>query len=437
MIIDEDILKDGIDEVLLAKLIGKHSLEQERYEKLYNYYIGKHAICERRRSSDNIANNKIVCNHAKYIVDIAKSYLVGNPVAYSCSDGYDIEAVKNCFAVQDMPSLDAEFEKTMSIFGKAYELVYADEQSQPKSVCLPPSNTFIVYGAGVGEIPLYGIHYYKKRDIDGAVTGVCCIVCDREMIYTYENTADSFLHMTMTNSQHHYFGKMPMVEYRNNEEKQGDFEQMIPLIDAYNILESDRVNDKEQFVDAFLFLTGIDLDSEQAKKLREERILMGYEGAAAQYLSKVMSESDIEVLKDSLKSDIHRFSMIPDLSDQTFGTNLSGVAIKYKLMGFEQQIRNKERYFTKALKQRFELYVNFLSLKGAMEYVPIHRIDVVFTRNLPVNELEISQMVNNLVGIASSETLLSQLSFVGDPKEEAQLAAKEKMLGEKLKYVQE
>lgn len=219
--------------------------------------------------------------------------------------------------------------------------------------------------------------------------------------------------------------------------KQGDFEQMIPLIDAYNILESDRVNDKEQFVDAFLFLTGIDLDSEQAKKLREERILMGYEGAAAQYLSKVMSESDIEVLKDSLKSDIHRFSMIPDLSDQTFGTNLSGVAIKYKLMGFEQHVRNKERYFTKALKQRFELYVNFLSLKGAMEYVPIHRIDVVFTRNLPVNELEISQMVKNLVGIASSETLLSQLSFVGDPKEEAQLAAKEKMLGEKLKYVQE
>ena len=39
MIIDEDILKDGIDDVLLAKLIGKHSLEQERYEKLYNYYI--------------------------------------------------------------------------------------------------------------------------------------------------------------------------------------------------------------------------------------------------------------------------------------------------------------------------------------------------------------------------------------------------------------
>lgn len=75
MIIDEDILKDGIDEVLLAKLIGKHSLEQERYEKLYNYYIGKHAICERRRSSDNIANNKIVCNHASISWILQKAIL--------------------------------------------------------------------------------------------------------------------------------------------------------------------------------------------------------------------------------------------------------------------------------------------------------------------------------------------------------------------------
>lgn len=432
MIIDEEILKDGMTDKILAKLIARHMLEQERFEKLYSYYTGKHAICERRRSSDNIANNRIVCNHAKYIVDIAKSYLVGNPVSYTCSDGYDIEAVKNSFSVQDMASVDAEIEKTMSIYGKAYELVYADEESQPRSASLPPMNTFIVYGAGVGENPLFGIHYYKKRDIDGSVTGVCCVVCDNNMIYTYENGADSFEHMKLTEKQRHYFGKIPMVEYRNNEEKQGDFEQLIPLIDAYNILESDRVNDKEQFVDAFLFLTGIDLDSEQAKKLREERILMGYEGADAQYLAKVMSESDVEVLKDALKMDIHRFSMIPDLSEQTFGTNLSGVAIKYKLMGFEQHVRNKERYFTKSLKKRFELYTNFLSLKGAMEYVPIHRIDVVFTRNLPVNELEVSQMVRNLSGIATSETLLSQLSFVGDPKEEAQKAAKERMLNEKI-----
>ena len=426
MIIDEEILKGGMTDVILAKLISRHAKEQERYTRLGDYYLGNHAITSRQRRSESAANNRVVCNHAKYIVDIAKSYLVGNPISYSCSEGYDIEAVKNSYIVQDMPSIDAELEKTMSIYGTAFELVYADGTSQPKSVALPPMNTFVVYGSGVDETPLFGVHYYKKRDIDGNVTGVCAVVCDESLVYTYENKADSFEHMSLTDRRRHYFGALPMLEYRNNEEKQGDFEQLIPLIDAYNILESDRVNDKEQFVDAFLFLKGIDLDSSQAKKLREERILMGYEGADAQYLAKVMSENDVEVLKNALKTDIHRFSMIPDLSDRTFGSNLSGVAIKYKLMGFEQHVRNKERYLARALKKRFELYVNFLSLKGAMEFVPIHRVDVVFTRNMPVNELEVSQMIKNLAGIATSETLLGQLSFVGDAREEAMLAARER-----------
>ncbi len=430
MIIDEKILEDGLTGTVLHKLIARHMQESARYERLSDYYTGKHDIISRRRLSGDTANNRVVCNHAKYIVDIAKSYLVGNPVTYTCSDGYDIEALKNSFSVQDMAGIDAELEKTMSIYGTAYELVYADEYSQPRSVCLMPANTFVVYGAGIGEKPLYGIHYYKKRDVDGSITGVCCMVCDSEYIYTYENSADSFVNMKLTEKQCHYFGALPLVEYRNNEERQGDFEQLIPLIDAYNVLQSDRVNDKEQFVDAFLFLRNIDIDSSQAKKLREERILMGYDGSEAQYLAKVMSESDVEVLRDSLKSDIHRFSMIPDLSDQTFGTNLSGVAIKYKLMGFEQHVRNKERYFARALKQRLELYISFLSLKGAMEFVPLHRIDAVFTRNLPVNELEVSQMIRNLSGIATNETLLSQLSFVGDAKEEAQLAQKERALEE-------
>lgn len=433
MIIDEEILKEGITDKILAKLIARHALTQERYRKLGDYYLGNHAIISRRRASDTAANNRIVCNHAKYVVDVAKSYLVGNPVSYSCSDGFDIEAVKNSYIMQDMPSIDAELEKTMSIYGTAYELVYADGSSQPRSAVLPPQNTFVVYGAGVGEMPLLGVHYYKKRDIDDNVTGVCAVVCDNSSIFTYENDADSFEHMRLTSTQRHYFGKLPLIEYRNNEERQGDFEQLIPLIDAYNLLESDRVNDKEQFVESFLFLTGIDLDSEQAKKLREEKILMGYEGADAKYLSKVMSESDIEVLREAIKSDIHRFSMVPDLTDRTFGSNLSGVAIKYKLMGFEQHVRNKERYFAKALKQRFELYVSFLALKGAMEYVPIHRVDVIFTRNMPVNELEVSQMIKNLSGIATSETLLGQLSFVGDAKEEAALAAREREQAEKAK----
>lgn len=426
MIIDESVLKDGITAEILNKLIMRHMSERERLVTLKNYYMGEHRIKDRKKVSDGTSNNRLVCNHAKYIVDMIKSYLVGNPVSYACSEGYDIEAVKNCYLTQDIAHTDCELEKQMSIYGRSYEMIFSDEKSEPKSVCLSPMNTFVVYGTSVVKIPLFGVHYYKRFDINGSVTGVCCIACDKDAVYTFENDSDNFANMKSVKTEKHYFGDVPILEYINNEEKQGDFEQLISLIDAYNILQSDRVNDKEQFVESFLFLTGIDIDSTQAKKLREERILMGYDGAEAKYLSKSLSESDINVLRDNLKQDIHRFSMVPDLSDESFGNNLSGVAIKYKLMGFEQHVRNKERYFSKTLKKRFELYNAFLTTRGSMEYVPVHRVDIVFTRNLPVNELEVSKMINNLNGIATAETLLSQLSFVSDPKEEAALASKER-----------
>lgn len=425
MIIDEELIAGGITPQLLAKLIEKHEVSNERYNKLYNYYIGRHGIMNRRKAAEGTANNKITANHAKYITDMSQSYLTGNPVTYSASEEYDIEPLKNAYLEQGISSLDSSLIKDMSIYGCAYELIYANGQSKPRSTKLNPQNAFVCYAQSVEEKPLFGVYYYKRYDLDGNCRGVECQVFDSNYIYLYRGNADSWPRMNLDSKQAHYFGEVPLIEYRNNEEKQGDFEQLIPLIDAYNLLQSDRVNDKEQFVDAFLFLRNCDIDTEQAQKLREERILMGYDNAAAEYLSKVLTESDIKVLRDDIKDDIHRFAMVPDLSDESFGNNLSGVAIKYKLLGFEQHIKNKERIFAKSLRKRFELYNTFLALKGSMQGVPTHRVDIVFTYNLPANELEVAQMISYLQGLASNETLLDQLSFVGDAKEEAELAKKE------------
>lgn len=425
MIINEELIADGIAPQILAKLIEKHSAARERYNMLHNYYIGEHAIKNRQKITKGAANNRIVANHAKYIVDMTRSYLTGNAVTYAASEEYNIEALKNAYLEQDIASLDSTLVKAMSIYGRSYELIYADEQSQPRSLKLSPQNAFVCYAQSAAERPLFGVYYYKHYDLDGYCKGTVCQVYTDTQIFTYKSNTDSWAHMSLESAVTHYFGAVPLIEYRNNEECQGDFEQLIPLIDAYNILQSDRVNDKEQFVDAFLFLVNCDIDNEQARKLREERIFMGYEGASAEYLSKVMNEADIKVLRDDIKDDIHRFAMVPDLSDESFGNNLSGVAIKYKLLGFEQHVKNKERNFTRSLRKRFELYNTFLALKSRMQYVPTHRVDIVFTYNLPANELEVAQMISYLTGLASNETLLDQLSFVGDAKEEAELAKKE------------
>ena len=421
MIIDESIIEDGITPQLLFRLINKHEEQFDRFTKLHRYYIGSHDILNRIRESGYTANNRMVCNHAKYIVDMTRSYLVGNPITYDASESFNIEPLKNEYAEQDIPSIDSELIKDMCIYGRAYELIYSNSEAKPRSVCIAPFHAFVCYSQTAERTPLIGVHYYKKYDVDGRALGVVCNVYDNAYIYKFTAAQENFNALTLESREPHYFNGVPLIEYRNNEDRQGDFEQLIPLIDGYNLLCSDRINDKEQFVDAFLFLKGIEIDSEQAKKLKQEKILIGIEDSDARYLSKVMTESDIKILRDDLKDDIHRFSMVPDLSDESFGNNLSGVAIKYKLLGFEQAVKNKERFFTRTLRKRFEMYNQFLALKSVMAVVPSHRVDILYNYNLPANELEISQMIANLQDVVSSETLLSRLPFITDSKEEAEL----------------
>lgn len=98
------------------------------------------------------------------------------------------------------------------------------------------------------------------------------------------------------------------------------------------------------------------------------------------------------------------------MSDEQFANNASGVAIRYKILAFENQTAKKERKFKKGLQRRLELINNILSITGKA-YLDTQ---IIFTRNLPVNELEIAQEVNMLRGLVSNKTLLAQLPFVDD-----------------------
>ena len=425
MIIDENDVKDGVTPEILRRLISRHEQERTRFSKLKRYYEGKHDILGRLRDSPALPNNRIVANHARYITDMTVSYLISNPVTYSASEGFDIEAVKREYFEQSISAVDCILQKDSSIYGTAYEVVYADENAKPRSASLPPENTFIVYSDTADRQKLFGINYYTKVNIDGHPDGAKVIVYMPDRVIHYKSDTQSFSDIYYEKTENNFFGGVSLIEYPNNEEKMGDFEDEISLIDAYNLLMSDRVNDKEQFVDSFLLLQGIEIDSEHAEKLRREKILIADIDGNAKYLSKTLSESDTEVLRTTLKEDIHRFSMVPDLSDDTFANNLSGVAIRYKLMGFEQKVRTKERYMERSLKERFSLYSHFLNIKQNIPIVPVYEIDVEFKRNLPVNEYETARMINLLDGIVSRETLLSRLPFVTDAVEEKDIKKEE------------
>ena len=421
---DRDLLnEDGSVPVeLLVKCFENHNRMKMRYEKMHRYYDGKHDILHRTLSSDLLPNNKLICNHAEYITDMAVGYVFGTPISYTGDES--IEQLNDIFIEIDEDSHNNELALDCSICGVGYELVYMnnEEVPYPELAVLNPMSTFLVCDDTVNQKPMFGVAYSPKFDINDTLKGYEVNVYTDKEIYRYLFDDLQDRSPQEIDLDEHYFGEVPIIEYQNNKKLKGDFEGVISLIDAYNLLQSDRVNDKEQMVDALLAVVGASLGDDQddkvetARLLKEMKIIELDEGGDAKWLVKGLNEQQTEILKKSLKDDIHEFSKVPCLTDENFVGNASGVAMKYKLLGFEQLGKTKERYFKKGLRQRLKLMANIENIRA--KNIDVKTIDITMKRSLPVDDEALARIAQETEGFISWETRVLRFDSEIDVEEE-------------------
>ena len=358
---------------------------------------------------------------------------MGNPITYNNTGENDIEALMKAFDVAEVDDTDNDNALMQSIYGVAYDYTYAAEgKSELMTRNLESENTFIVQDDSIEQKELFGVYYYIRRNSATNEEKYIATVCTENLIYNFELSTDYSEEQAMPEEQGvaHNMRECPITEYKNNKFNIGDFEQQIGLIDAYNMLMADRVNDKEQFIDAILVIYGSllgdteDESKEAHKKLKSEKLLEMDQDARAEYLTRQLDETGAETLRKAIKEDIYTFSHIPNLTDENFSGNTSGVAMEYKLLGLEMVTKIKERYYRKGLRKRIRLFCNFLELKAiSMES---DSIIPVFSRALPKNLVETAQIIANLDGKVSTRTLIQLLPFVEDPDAEVENVKKEK-----------
>lgn len=424
--------ENNIDKQAVRHLILKHRACVKDLAQLKAYYKGKHKIL-----SDEGRENKLVCNHAKDIADTATSYFIGNPVSYK-SDA-DIRPLTDALELAGADEADGDNGLDLSIYGRAYEYIYTKQDGTDLIIKnLPPENTFVVYDDSIEQNELFAVYYYAQvdsRDENKTVYVATILTQNYKYMAVIEDMEgpQGFLE----GPEPHFKGEVPVIEYLNNKLAIGDYELQIPLIDAYNALMSDRITDKEQFIDSILALYGALLSDEDEEyeedgsgsqtameHLKEEKLLELPTDAKAEYLTRTFDEAGVEILKKAIEQDIHKFSHIPCLTDESFGGNVSGVAMEFKLLGMENITKIKTRYYKKGLRKRLRIFTNYLNTRSGVR-VDISGIAPTFTRAMPKNLLEISQYVANLWGKVSRKTLLSQIPFVEDPEEELKAVEKE------------
>ena len=128
------------------------------------------------------------------------------------------------------------------------------------------------------------------------------------------------------------------------------------------------------------------------------------------------------MLKD-IKDRIFNISNCPDFSDKDFMAQ-SGIALQYKLVGFNNISKAIMNRMEKAIRKRIELFQTIEGLKGVGEDA-FTDVGITFTQNIPANTLDTAQIINQLRGIVSTKTLLGLLPFIKDVDEELKEIEKE------------
>ena len=394
--------------------IRQHEERFPRYIYLENLYKGFHDVYKQPEKPDWKPDNRLAVNFPRYITDTFLGFGYGVPVKKSHPDDTIAQAINDFERENEITDHEYELARKCCIYGHAFEYLYQDEEAKTKMTICTPMELFVVYDDTVKNRALFAVRYgYHSTETDqpGQRYGE---ILTREEIIPFEGS-------TAGEPMENPYGRLPCVEWMLNEDRMGLYEGVSGLVEAYNHTLGEKANDVDAFAEAYLAVLGAELDEDGIYKIRDNRVINLYgtddaKDILVQFLQKPTADGTQENLLNRLETLIYQTSMVANISDESFGSAASGVALAYKLQAMSNLALTFDRKIEKALRKRYKL---FCSLSTNVPNRDAWRdVDIRTTRNLPKNVAEEAQTAAQLEGIVSKETQLSVLSIVPDVKKE-------------------
>ena len=408
-----------IEEAL--ELINEHQFKTKgRYRKLENYFIGKHDILNRTMEDSSKPNNKVVTNLPSHAVGIRVGYFSGEPLTITSESETETLALNDILEYNDFQDVNSDLDELSSIHGTANLVLWIDEDGFVRMSPLKPSESFVIYDNSIKQEPVGAVIYRQYTSNDQTFTEITLYNKDRIQYYKGDLQTP-----VLMGEEPNFFGDIPMVEFMENKHRKGSFEDAISIVDAIENIMSSSVNEIEYFDNAYLLLKNLSAtEPEDIVNMKNNRTLLVDGDGDASFLTKSVSDTYIQNMLNRLTNDFHKLTGTPNLTDESFAGNASGVALSYKMFGLEKQMNKKESKWRKSIQRMIELIVNVLNMRG--QNIDYRNYKITFTRALPQNVAETAQMVTSLNGIVSNETLLSLLPFIEKPLEELERVNNEK-----------
>ena len=398
---EADVTSEIVEKFLKKNL----ALTNSRYDKLGNAYKNDYEIFHLPPKPPHKPDNRIAVNFAKYITDTMNGFFMGIPVKITAEDERIQKAVDFFNAFNDVDDHNAELSKICSIYGRAYEMYFVDEDGNIGMQATAPDESFIIYDNSILNRTKAYVRYYKDTD-DNLIKGS---VSDNSVVryFNFDGSRVRFV----DDEKIHGFDGVPAVEYIENKERMGIYESAMSQINAFNKALSEKANDVDYFADAYMKILGPRLDESEKQFIRDNRIINfeGYENITVDFMAKPNADTTQENLVNRLERLIFITSMVANVSDEQFGT-ASGIALKYRMLSMNNLAQMKERKFTAGFNKRYKLVFSNPILQMAKD--DWLKISYQFTRNYPVNLADEADTAGKLSGITSKRTQLSVISAV-------------------------
>ena len=378
---------------VLNKALTVHSQNRNQIDCLYNYYKGKTKILGKQKEVRPAINHKICENRANEIVNFKTGYCFGEPVQYILRGEKKtlvgaVDTLNDYMFAEDKAAADREIADWMHIAGTAYRMALPtkDDDIPFEFYTLDPRHTFIVYNSGIGNKPVMCVMCIKKENEIPVYS-----VYTNDMYYEVENGL-------LVKALPHTLEMLPIIEYPANTARLGAFEIVLPLLDALDEVQSNRLDDIVQYVNSFLALLGGQIDDEAVKRLEEYKMLCLPDGVDAKYLSVALQQGDIQTLADALRHSILSICGVPSQSGESASTSDTGSAVILR-GGWEQaesRAKSTELEFKRSEKRFLKLILRILR-DSVGTPLKLQDIEIKFTRRYVDNILTKTQALQQLL----------------------------------------
>ena len=379
------------------------------------------------------ANNKLA--HAKYhnMVDEKVSYLLSRPYSLDGDENNTyLDKVKDILGKRFQYNL-ATLGYEASNKGIAWLQVYIDQQGKFKTMLIPSEQCVPLWKDNSHEELEAMIRVYKTEVWKGnnreKITNVEVWTEHDVKYYKLESQVlipYSDLNHNDNGPVGHYqkngtwrsWGVVPFVPFKNNRFEICDLKFVKSLIDAYDMTRSEAANYVEEVKNLIFILKGYggaDLDEFMSDLLKYRAVKTDEDGA----IETLTPEMDITALREhyeQLKRDIIEDGQSVNKDLDKFGSAPSGVALKFMYAALDLKCNALEVEF----KLGFEKLLYFINiyLNESQNVSEMTDIEIVFNRDMEINETEVIENCKNSVGIVSDKTIITNHPWIKDVEAE-------------------